>query len=142
MSSIAGRAVRVHLRQLGSWGHVLIGHGVHIDDDELEAILETVRQSPPARGRTFGSDRARPAPFVTSIWLGGGQLAIGCDTENAGGAIDAVRLLRCLPALRKTFRWTRGFTAHHALELLTRQVQAIGMGNRSLDRSRQQLTSS
>ncbi|MBQ88513.1 MAG: amidohydrolase [Acidimicrobiaceae bacterium] len=123
----------VHLRQLGVLGpHVLIGHGVHIDDDELEAILETdtaVAACPWAYLR-LGQGTTRAFRHL-DLWLGGGRLAIGCDTENAGDALDAVRAAALFAGLAKDVPMDPTvFTAHHALELLTRcGAEAIGMGD-------------
>ena len=102
----------VHLRQLEVLGpHVLIGHGVHIDDDELEAILETDTAVAACPWAYLRLGQARPAPFVTSIC----GLAVGGWQSGATPRTPVTRsmqceLLRCLPALRKTFRWTRQFS--------------------------------
>ena len=47
--------------------------------------------SPSARGPTCGSVRASPTPAVTSSSPSrGGRLALGCDSENAGDALDVL----------------------------------------------------
>ena len=80
----------VHLERLGVLGaHVLIAHGVHVDDAELELLLATetaLAYCPWAYLRLGqGVTRAgRHAEFAER----NGRLAFGCDAENAGDAID------------------------------------------------------
>ena len=105
----------VHLRRLGVLGsHVLIGHGVHIDDNEVEVILDTdtaVAACPWAYLR-LGQGTTRSFRHL-DLWRGGGRLTIGCDTENAGGAIDAVRAGALFAGLAKDVPMDPTiFTAH------------------------------
>ena len=124
----------VHLHRLGVLGsHVLIGHGVHIDDNEVEVILDTdtaVAACPWAYLR-LGQGTTRSFRHL-DLWRSGGRLTIGCDTENAGDAIDAVRAGALFAGLAKDVPMDPTiFTAHHALELLTRRgAEAIGMSDR------------
>ena len=88
-----GRRPVVHLDGLGVLGrHVLVAHGVHVDDAELDMLLRTgtaLAYCPWAYLRLGqGVTRAgRHADFVER----GGRLALGCDAENAGDAVDVLR---------------------------------------------------
>jgi 5-methylthioadenosine/S-adenosylhomocysteine deaminase len=88
-----GRRPLVHLDSLGVLGpNVLLGHAVHLDDAEVELVLErgTAVASCPwaylrlAQGITAGG---RHGELVRR----GGRIAIGCDSENAGDAVDVLR---------------------------------------------------
>lgn len=124
----------VHLDRLGALGpHVLLGHGVHLDDDEVETVLRTrtaIAACPwaylrLAQGVTLGGRYAE-------LFRRGGRLAIGCDSENAGDAVDVMRAATLFVGLARDVEIDPfSLTAHHALELLTiRGAEAIGMGDR------------
>jgi 5-methylthioadenosine/S-adenosylhomocysteine deaminase len=112
----------VHLHRLGVLGpHVLIAHGVHLDDDELNALLatRTALASCPwaylrlAQGYTTAG---RHDEFLSR----GGRLAVGCDSENAGDAVDILRAATLLIGLaRDRSADPFAFTAHDALALAT-----------------------
>jgi len=121
----------VHLDRLGVLGrHVLVAHGVHVDDAELDVLLRTevaLAYCPWAYLR-LGQGVAgagRHADFLER----GGRLALGCDAENAGDAVDVLRAAALAAGLAKDVRRqpTR-FGAHTALELATiTGAEAIGM---------------
>jgi len=129
-----GRRPLVHLAARGVLGrHVLVGHGVHLDDDEVEAVLRTgtaVAACPWAYLRlaqgVTGSGR------YDELLRRGGRLAVGCDAENAGDAIDALRAASLFVGLvRDRTLDPRSATAVDALELLTiRGAEAVGMADR------------
>lgn len=124
----------VHLDRLGALGdHVLLGHAVHLDDDEVDTVLRTqtaIAACPwaylrLAQGVTVGGRYAE-------LFRRGGRLAIGCDSENAGDAVDAMRAATLFVGLARDAEMDPfSLTAHHALELLTiRGAEAIGMADR------------
>jgi len=126
-----GRRPLVHLQQLGVLGpRVLIAHGVHLDDAELAAIIDTgsaIAACPwaylrLAQGVTRGGRYA-------DLLRAGARLAIGCDAENAGDAVDALSAARLFVGLCRDMS-TDPFlaTADDALRLLTcAAAEAIGM---------------
>jgi 5-methylthioadenosine/S-adenosylhomocysteine deaminase len=135
-SYLARTGVRpvVHLDRLDVLGpHVLLGHGVHLDDDEVETVLRTrtaIASCPwaylrLAQGVTVGARYAE-------LFRRGGRLALGCDSENAGDAVDALRAGALFIGLARDAEMDPfTLTAQHALELLTiRGAEAIGMDDR------------
>ncbi len=88
-----GRRPLVHLDALGALGpHVLVGHGVHLDDDEVEAVLATdtaIACCPWAYLRL--AQGFVGATRHAEIRRRGGRIALGCDAENAGDAVDVLR---------------------------------------------------
>jgi 5-methylthioadenosine/S-adenosylhomocysteine deaminase len=134
-SYLARTGVRplVHLDRLGALGeHVLVAHGVHIDDDELHVLIGTrtaLAYCPWAYLRLGQgvTGAGRHADMVER----GGRVALGCDAENAADAIDILRTATLAAGLAKDMRVdpTR-FGAHTALELATiAGADAIGMGH-------------
>jgi 5-methylthioadenosine/S-adenosylhomocysteine deaminase len=127
-----GRRPVEHLDHLGVLGrHVLIAHGVHLDDSEVEALLRTdtaLAYCPWAYLRLGqGVTRAgRHAEFFER----GGRLALGCDAENAGDAIDVLGTSALAAGLARDSRAQADrFGAHAALELATIVgAEAVGMG--------------
>ncbi|MET0908299.1 MAG: amidohydrolase family protein, partial [Ilumatobacteraceae bacterium] len=128
-----GRRPLVHLDGLGVLGpHVLVAHGVHLDDAELDVLLATdtaVAYCPWAYLRLGQgvTGNGRHAELVER----GGRVALGCDAENAADAIDILRAATLAAGLAKDTRIdpTR-FGAHTALELATiAGAEAIGMGH-------------
>lgn len=121
----------LHLDGLGVLGpHVLLAHAVHLDAAEVAAVLErdvAVASCPWAYLRLGqGVTRAgRHADLVEA----GGRVALGCDSENAGDAVDVLRAATLAAGLAKDVRLapTR-FGAHEALELATiAGARAVGM---------------
>lgn len=129
-----GKRPAAHLADLGVWGsHVLVGHGVHLDDAELDILLAhdvAVACCPWAylrlgQGLTVGG---RHADYRRR----GGRVALGCDSENAGDAIDVLRAAALFAGLARDQAMDPfGFTAHDALAMATIEgAHAIGLGHR------------
>ena len=126
----------VHIDRLGALGrHVLVAHGVHIDDAELDVLLRTdtaIAYCPWAYLRLGQgvTGVGRHADFLER----GGRLALGCDAENAGDAVDVLRAAALAAGLARDMgsgdvrRQATRFGAHTALELATiGGAEAIGM---------------
>ena len=143
MSPSSGDAVRylartgsrplVHLDSLGVLGpHVVIAHGVHLDDEELDAVLATrtaIASCPWAYLRLAQG-------FVTASrhdeqLRRGGRVALGCDAENAGDAVDILRAAALFVGVaRDRSNDAFGFTADDALALATiTGAEAVGMSD-------------
>ena len=125
-----GRRPLLHLDDLGVLGpHVLVAHGVHLDDDEVGAVLRTgtaIASSPwaylrLAQGVTVGGRHG-------DLLRRGGRLALGCDSENAGDAVDILRAAALFIGLERDRSMDAfGITAAHGLELATiGGAEAIG----------------
>jgi 5-methylthioadenosine/S-adenosylhomocysteine deaminase len=122
----------VHLTDLGVLGrHVLIAHCVHLDDDEVDAVLTTgtaIASCPWAYLRLaqgfVGANRH------DELLRRGGRLALGCDAENAGDAVDILRAAALFVGLaRDRAEDPSSFGALCALELATiGGAGAIGKG--------------
>jgi len=129
-----GRRPLVHMDRLGVLGpNVLVGHAVHIDDAEAEVLVRTstsVASCPWAYLRLGQGVTQRFAHL--DLWRRGGRLALGCDTENAGDAVDGLRAAALFAGLaRDTAADATEFGAHHAFELLTvAGAEAVGMADR------------
>jgi 5-methylthioadenosine/S-adenosylhomocysteine deaminase len=127
-----GRRPLVHLDELGVLGpHVLVAHAVHLDDAEVDAVLRTrtaVASCPWAYLRLAQgfTAAARHGELVQR----GGRMAIGCDAENAGDAVDVLRAAALWVGLARDRAMDPfSFTAHDALALATRRgAEAIGKG--------------
>lgn len=128
-----GHRPLVHLDRLGVLGpNVLVGHAVHVDDAEVETLVRTgtaVASCPWAYLRLGQGLTERFAHL--ELWRQGGRLALGCDTENAGDAIDGLRAAALFAGLAKdTAADPTVFGAHHAFELLTiAGAEAVGMAD-------------
>jgi 5-methylthioadenosine/S-adenosylhomocysteine deaminase len=106
---------------------------VHLDDDEIERLLDTdtaVACCPWAyvrlgQGLTVGGRHA-------AIRRRGGRVALGCDSENAGDAVDILRAAALFAGLARDQGMDPfGFTAHDALAMATIEgAQALGMADR------------
>ncbi len=125
-----GRRPLEHLGGLGVLGpHVLLAHAVHLDDREVDIALEHdvgIASCPWAYLRLaqgfllhqrHGEFRAR-----------GGRLAVGCDAENSGDAVDVLRAGTLLVGVvRDTAGDPFSVTADDALSLCTIEgARAIG----------------
>ena len=125
-----GRRPLVHLDALGALGpHVLLAHAVHLDDDEVDVVLQhdvAVAACPWAYLRLGqGVTRAGRHPELLAR---GARLALGCDSENAGDAVDVLRAASLAAGLAR--ETTDPFGAHVALELATiRGAAAVGMAD-------------
>ncbi|WP_420451380.1 amidohydrolase family protein [Ilumatobacter sp.] len=129
-----GRRPVVHLADLGVLGeHLLIAHGVWLDDDEVDLLLETdtaLAYCPWAYLRLGQGVCAhgRHAEIVER----GGRVALGCDATNAGDVVDVLRTAALAAGLARDSRIdpTR-FGAHDAFELATiGGARAIGLADR------------
>lgn len=129
-----GKAPLVHLDSLGVLGpHLALGHGVHLDDDEVEIALRSelaVVSCPWAYIRLGQGLSHRFRHF--DLWQSGGRVALGCDAENAGDQVDGLRAAALFAGMAKDTRMDPTlFGAHEALELLTiKGAQALGIDDR------------
>ncbi len=128
-----GRRPVMHLDALGVLGpHVLIAHAVHLDDDEVDAVLRTrtaVASCPWAYLRL--AQGFIVAGRHDELLRRGGRVALGCDAENAGDAVDILRAATLFAGIaRDRATDAFGFTAHDALALATvTGAEAIGKGD-------------
>lgn len=129
-----GRRPATHLHHLGVLGaHLLLAHGVWLDDEEIELVLETrtaIAYCPWAYLRLGqGVTRAgRHAEIVER----GGRVALGCDAANAGDTADILRAAALAAGIARDGRIDpQRFGAHQAFELATiAGAEAIGMSDR------------
>jgi len=124
----------VHLDQLGVLGrHLLLGHAVWLDDDEIDLVLTSgtaVAYCPWAYLR-LGQGVAANGRHA-EMFRRGGRVALGCDSVTAGDTVDVLRTAALAAGLAKDQRvdptW---FGAHEALEMATiAGAEAIGMADR------------
>lgn len=129
-----GRRPVEHLDHLGVLGrHLLISHGVWLDDREVELILSTgtaIAYCPWAYLRLGQGvcGQGRHADIVER----GGRVALGCDASNAGDSVDILRTAALASGLARDTRIdpTR-FGAHQVFELATiAGAEAIGLSDR------------
>lgn len=117
-----GRRPAVHLAELGALGsHVLVGHGVHLDDDEVDRLLEldTALAYCPWAYLRLGQGVTQAGRHIEFLRRGG-RVALGCDAENAGDAIDILGVAALCAGLAKdTVTDPTRFGAHGALHLAT-----------------------
>lgn len=129
-----GRRPVVHLAQLGVLGpHLLLGHGVWIDDEEIDAVLASrtaIAYCPWAYIRLGQgvTGQGRHGEIVRR----GGRVALGCDGVNAADTVDMLRTAALAAGIAKDQRVDPTcFSAHEALELMTcAGAEAIGMADR------------
>jgi 5-methylthioadenosine/S-adenosylhomocysteine deaminase len=117
-----GRRPFVHLEELGVLGaHVLVAHAVHLDDAELDVVVrtDTAVVSCPwaylrlAQGYTVAGRHGE-------LLARGARLALGCDAENAGDAVDILRAAALFVGLARDRAVNPfGLTAHDGLALAT-----------------------
>jgi 5-methylthioadenosine/S-adenosylhomocysteine deaminase len=128
-----GRRPFVHLDQLGVLGqHVLVAHAVHLDDDELDVVVRTdtaVASCPWAYLRL--AQGFTVAGRHGELLARGARLALGCDAENAGDAVDVLRAASLFVGLvRDVAVDPFCLTAHDGLALATIEgARAIGKGD-------------
>ena len=123
----------VHLDRLGVLGdHVLIGHAVHLDDTEVELVIATrtaIASCPWAYLRLaqgfIGASRH------DEIFRRGGRIALGCDGENAGDAVDILKSASLFVGIARDRAVDPfSFTSDDAMALATvRGADAIGKGS-------------
>lgn len=129
-----GRRPLVHLNDLGVLGsHLLIAHGVWLDDAEIDVLLgtDTALAYCPWAYLRLGQGvcgHGRHGEIVSR----GGRVALGCDAANAGDSTDILRTAALAAGLaRDTQVDTMSFGAHDAFELATiKGAEAIGMADR------------
>ena len=129
-----GRRPVVHLQHLGVLGpHLLLAHGVWLDDEEIELVLASrtaIAYCPWAYLRLGqGVTRAgRHAEIVER----GGRVALGCDSANAGDMADILRAAALAAGIARDTRLDpERFGAHDVFELATiAGAEAIGMADR------------
>ncbi len=129
-----GKAPLVHLDSLDVLGpHLALGHGVHLDDDEVEIALQrelAVVSCPWAYIRLGQGLSHRFRHY--DLWKAGGRVALGCDSENAGDQVDGLRAAALFAGMAKDTQMDPTiFGAHDALELLTiKGAEALGISDR------------
>jgi 5-methylthioadenosine/S-adenosylhomocysteine deaminase len=126
-----GRRPLQHLDDLGVLGpHVLLGHAVHIDDAEIDVALDrdvAVASCPWAYlrlGQGITTSFRHP-----QLVQHGGRVALGCDSDNAGDAIDILLAARLFAGLAKdTAGDPSAFLSRTALALATIEgARAVGL---------------
>ena len=122
----------VHFDRLGILGrHLLLAHGVWLDDDEVELVLasETAIAYCPWAYLRLGQG-VTVAGRHLELARRGGRLALGCDAGNAGDLPDVLRAASLAAGLARDMPVDpEGFGAHDAFELATiRGAEAIGKG--------------
>ncbi len=128
-----GKRPLVHLGDLGVLGdHVVLAHAVHLDDDEVERVLATrtaIASCPWAYLRL--AQGFIVAGRHDEVYLRGGRVAMGCDSENAGDAVDILRAATTFVGIfRDRAIDAYSLTAHDALALATiRGAEAVGKGD-------------
>jgi 5-methylthioadenosine/S-adenosylhomocysteine deaminase len=130
----AGLRPLVHLDALGVLGpHLLIAHGVWLDDEEIDLVLSTetaIAYCPWAYLRLGQGvvHHGRHAEIVER----GGRVALGCDASNAGDMPDLLRTAAVAAGIARDSREDpERFGAHAAFELATiAGAEAIGMADR------------
>ncbi|MEM7286660.1 MAG: amidohydrolase family protein [Actinomycetota bacterium] len=129
-----GRRPVEHMADLGVLGpELLIAHGVHLDDSEVSLIVDsaTAVAACPWAYLRLGQGTTQSFRHL-DLWKRGGRLALGCDAENAGDAVDGLRTAAVFTGLAKDVPMDpTAFGAPDALELLTiKGAEAIGMADR------------
>ena len=122
LSARTGRRPFVHLDELGVFGpHVLVAHAVHLDADELDIVVRTdtaVASCPWAYLRLAQGMTA--AGRHGELVARGARVALGCDSENAGDAVDIFRAATLFVGLARDAAMDPfGMTAHDGLALAT-----------------------
>ena len=117
-----GRRPFVHLDGLGALGpHVLVAHAVHLDDEELDVVVRTdtaVASCPWAYLRLAQGFTA--AGRHGELVARGTRIALGCDSENAGDAVDVLRAATLFVGLARDLACDPfSLTAHDGLALAT-----------------------
>ncbi|MDH3752386.1 MAG: amidohydrolase family protein [Acidimicrobiia bacterium] len=128
-----GRRPLVHFDGLGVLGdHVVLAHAVHLDDTEADVVVDrdvAVAYCPAAYLR-LGQGVSRFGRHA-ELHRRGVRVGLGCDTENAGDAIDVLLAARLAAGLAKDAALDpTAFGAHEALEMATiGGAAALGMAD-------------
>ena len=122
----------VHFDRLQILGrHLLLAHGVWLDDAEVELVLvsETAITYCPWAYLRLGQGVTAAGRHL-ELARRGGRLALGCDAGNAGDLPDVLRAAALAAGLARDMPVDpEGFGAHDAFELATiRGAEAIGKG--------------
>lgn len=129
-----GRRPVEHFAHLGVLGeHLLLGHGVWLDDREIDLVLEhrvAIAYCPWAYLRL--GQGVTVAGRHAEIVERGGRVALGCDACNAADHHDVLKTAALAAGLARDTRVEpRRFGAHQAFELATiAGAEAIGMADR------------
>ena len=130
----SGRRPVVHLDHLGVLGpHLLLAHGVWLDESEIELVLSSrtaIAYCPWAYLRLGQgvTSQGRHADIVER----GGRVALGCDASNAGDTSDILRAAAAAAGIARDQRLDpERFGAHDAFEMATiAGAEAVGMADR------------
>lgn len=128
-----GRRPLHHLAELGVLGpHVLVAHAVHVDDHEIDVLLDhdvAVASCPWAHLRL--GQGVTGSFHHPRLLHHGGRVALGCDSENAGDAVDVLLTARLFAGLaRDTGADAAVASSRQALRLATIDgARALGMGD-------------
>jgi 5-methylthioadenosine/S-adenosylhomocysteine deaminase len=129
-----GRRPVVHLDHLGVLGpHLLLAHGVWLDESEIELVLSSrtaIAYCPWAYLR-LGQGVTRVGRHADIVERGG-RVALGCDASNAGDTADILRAAAVAAGIARDGRVDpERFGAHDAFELATiAGAEAVGMADR------------
>jgi 5-methylthioadenosine/S-adenosylhomocysteine deaminase len=112
--------------------HVLVAHAVHLDDEEIDIVVRTntaIASCPWAYLRLAQGMAA--AGRHGEMLARGVRIAMGCDAENAGDAVDILRAATLFVGLARDRAMDPfGLTAHDALALATiGGARAMGKGD-------------
>ena len=129
-----GRRPVVHLDRLGVLGrHLVLAHGVWLDDSEIELVLSsgTAIAYCPWADLRLGQGVTRMGRHAELVERGG-RVALGCDASNAGDTADIRRAAALAAGIARDGRVDpERFGAHEAFELATiAGAEAIGMDQR------------
>ena len=129
-----GKRPVTHLNDLGVLGpHLLLAHGVWLDDEEIDLVLATrtaIAYCPWAYLR-LGQGVTRVGRHAEIVERGG-RVALGCDAANAGDVADILRAAALAAGIARDGRIDpQRFGAHQVFELATiAGAEAIGMADR------------
>ncbi len=129
-----GKRPVTHLNDLGVLGpHLLLAHGVWLDDEEIDLVLATrtaIAYCPWAYLR-LGQGVTRVGRHAEIVERGG-RIALGCDAANAGDVADILRTAALAAGIARDGRIDpQRFGAHQVFELATiAGAEAIGMADR------------
>ncbi len=111
-----------HFDRLGILGrHLLLGHAVWLDDEEVDLMLasETAVAYCPGAYLRLGQGVTVAGRHLEMIKRGG-RVALGCDASNAGDSADILRVAALACGLARDMHVDPvGFGAHEAFELAT-----------------------
>jgi 5-methylthioadenosine/S-adenosylhomocysteine deaminase len=129
-----GKRPVTHLNDLGVLGpHLLLAHGVWLNDEEIDLVLATrtaIAYCPWAYLR-LGQGVTRVGRHAEIVERGG-RIALGCDAANAGDVADILRAAALAAGIARDGRIDpQRFGAHQVFELATiAGAEAIGMADR------------